>query len=169
MTGSYNTAIGYSALAQTVTGNNNTALGYNVGHATLQTGSNNILIGTSGAVDTVGTVERNYNLNIGNLLQGDMSDGTTLGTEALYLQSVASSVDYLQNRPGRDRFPRRGDGCRGRARTSNVSITLAPKGAGNISIAATTANAALDLSANTSSILLPGGGAAQRPACRRTA
>ena len=94
-TGGHNTTVGTGALQANTAGTNNTVLGNSVANGTLTTGSYNILIGTSGAVTTVAS-GTNYNLNIGNLLQGDMTYSTGLGTEALYLQSTSGSVDYLQ-------------------------------------------------------------------------
>ena len=92
-------------------------------------GSNNILIGTSNAVDTT-AAGTNYNLNIGNLLQGDMTNSTALGTEALFLQSTASSVDHLQIAGGATGSP----GIvtiSGQGTDSNVNIAVTPKGTGS--------------------------------------
>jgi hypothetical protein len=66
-TGAGNTAIGYQALLTNSTGNNNTGIGYNVASTTLNTGANNILIGTSNAVDTPLPGTSNF-LDIGNVI-----------------------------------------------------------------------------------------------------
>lgn len=152
-TGNDNTAVGYEALFQNTTGTNNTVLGYNVASTTLQTGSNNILIGTSSAVDTA-AAGTNYNLNIGNLLQGNMTNSTALGTEALYLQSTSGSVNYLQ--------------IAGAATTAapvlsaqgtdtNISINVTPKGigstnftTGNVGIGTTSPNTTLQVNGGVS-------------------
>lgn len=130
--GNYNTALGSGVLYTVTTGTNNTAIGYDVGSTTLTTGSNNILIGTSAAVTTTAT-GTNYNLNIGNLLQGDMTNSTALGKEALYLQSTASSVDYLQIAGGVTGNPGNGT-LSAQGTDSNVNIILQPKGTGNVGI-----------------------------------
>jgi len=70
----YNTVVGGRALYANDSGANNVGIGYAVGRTTLQTGSYNILIGTSSAVDTVGTSTSN-SINIQNSIAG-----TTGGT-----------------------------------------------------------------------------------------
>src|ERR1019366_2342916 len=75
----------------------------------------------------------NYNLNIGNLLQGDMTNSTALGTEALFLQSTASSVDYVQIAGGATGSPGTVT-ISGQGTDSNVNIELLPKGTGNVGI-----------------------------------
>ena len=101
-----------------------------------------------------------------------MTYSTALGKEALFLQSVNNSVNYVQiagaatgtnpvSAPGTD---------------TDIGITLTPKGAGNtiissgaVAIGSTTvtAGAALDLSNNTttsnSSLILPVGTVSTRP------
>jgi trimeric autotransporter adhesin len=158
-TGAYNTALGANTLALNTTGKNNVAIGYNVASTTLTTGTNNILIGTSSAVTTVGA-GTNYNLNIGNLLQGDMTNSTALGTEALYLQSASGGVNYFQIAGASSGG---GPTLSAQGSDSNVSININPKGSGNIVIGASTGNSALDLSASTNSLLLPNGTTGQRP------
>ena len=124
-----NVAIGYDALWHNTTGGNNTVIGNNVAFTTLNAGSNNILIGTSSAVDTA-AAGTNYNLNIGNLLQGDMTNSTALGKEVLFLQSTASSVDYLQIAGGATGSPGTVT-ISGQGTDSNVNIAVTPKGAGS--------------------------------------
>ena len=67
----YNVAIGFNAGSENGVignnGNNNIYLGPNVGSVTSSTGSNNILIGTSSAVDTVAPATSNE-INLGGLL-----------------------------------------------------------------------------------------------------
>ncbi|MDD2325313.1 MAG: DUF1566 domain-containing protein [Alphaproteobacteria bacterium] len=77
-TGSGNTVIGsyaMSATTATYTGSFNVALGFGVGSTTLQSGSSNILIGTSSAVDVPLASTSNW-LNIGNTIYGDLSTGS---------------------------------------------------------------------------------------------
>jgi hypothetical protein len=148
------------ALNANTTGTNNTAIGYKVGYTTLNGGSNNILIGTSTAVDTA-AAGTNYNLNIGNLLQGDMTYSTALGTEALFLQSTSGSVDYLQiagSATGSHSVTVSAQGT-----DTNVSLAINPKGTGNIVVGAGTGNSILDLSASTNAMVLPVGTTGQRP------
>ena len=85
-TGSNNTSLGYQALNVNTSGSGNTVIGYNVASTTLQTGSNNILIGTSAAVDTPAADTDNY-LNIGGVFYGSMTSGeyTIAGTGAITL------------------------------------------------------------------------------------
>jgi Chaperone of endosialidase len=75
-TGSGNSALGNGTLFNLLGGNNNTVMGYQVANVTLNTGSNNILIGTNSAVDTPLPGTSNF-LNIGNLIYG-----TSIGTAA---------------------------------------------------------------------------------------
>jgi hypothetical protein len=142
--GGNNTAVGSSTLSHVSSGTNNVGIGYNVAGATLNGGSNNILIGTSSAVDTASS-GTNYNLNIGNLLQGDMTNSTALGTEALYLQSTASSVDYLQIAGGATGSPGTVT-VSGQGTDSNVSIELLPKGTGGVGIGTSAPGAVLEVS-----------------------
>jgi len=129
-TGQKNTVLGSSAMIVNTTGMNNVAIGYNVAGTTLATGSNNILIGTSNAVDTASS-STNYNLNVGNLLQGDMTNSTSTYNKTLYLQSTTSAVNYFQ--------------IAGAATTAapvlsaqgsdtNISMELLPKGTGGVGI-----------------------------------
>jgi hypothetical protein len=138
-----NTAIGSGTLLANTTGTNNTVLGYFVADTVLNGGSNNILIGTNNAVTTI-AAGTNYNLNIGNLLQGDMTNSTALGTEALYLQSTASSVDYLQIAGGATGSPGTVT-VSGQGIDSNVNIELLPKGTGNVGIGTAMPAATLDI------------------------
>ena len=112
-----------------------------MGGATLTTGTNNILIGTSGAVDTT-AAGTSYNLNIGNLIQGDMTNSTALGTEALYLQSTSASVDYLQIAGGASGNPGNVT-LSGQGTDANVSIIMTPKGTGGVGIGTTSPASAL--------------------------
>jgi hypothetical protein len=73
-TGGANTAIGLYALGRNTTGGFNVGIGFQVGSNTLQTGNYNILIGTSGAVDTPAAGTSNW-LNIGNTIYADMAAG----------------------------------------------------------------------------------------------
>jgi hypothetical protein len=72
--GGSNVLLGSNTASQITTGSNNTVLGGNVASTTLATGSGNILIGTSNAVDTAAGGTSNF-LNIGNLVEGDLSIG----------------------------------------------------------------------------------------------
>jgi hypothetical protein len=129
-TGADNTAFGYQALQANTTGQQNVGIGYQVGNTTLATGTNNILIGTSNAVDTAAS-GTNYNLNIGNLLQGDMTNSTALGKEVLFLQSTASSVDYVQIAGGATGNP--GTVTVTAAGTdSNINLNFVSKGTGTV-------------------------------------
>jgi hypothetical protein len=67
-----NTALGTGALSSLTTGSNNIGIGADVASTTLTTGSNNILIGTSSAVDTPSASTSNW-LNIGNTIYGNLS------------------------------------------------------------------------------------------------
>ena len=74
-TGSGNTAIGVSTLYKNTTGLQNTAIGYAVASTTQATGSGNILIGTSNAVDVPSDPTSNF-LNIGNVIFATGMTGT---------------------------------------------------------------------------------------------
>ncbi len=91
-TGSSNTAIGEYALGISTSGGNNTAIGFNVGSATLTTGSGNILIGATNAVDTPTSSTSNF-LNIGNTI---FATGVGTGT----LSSPAGNVGIGTTSPG---------------------------------------------------------------------
>ena len=91
-TGSNNTAFGFYALYDVTTGSNNTALGYDVGSTTLATGSGNVLIGTSSAVDTPLAATSNF-LNIGNTI---FATGVNTGT----LSAPAGNVGIGTAAPG---------------------------------------------------------------------
>ena len=88
--GNSNTAIGYAA-GKNTTGNENTFVGHNAGVSTTS-GNSNILIG-SGVSATSAT--SNQQLNIGNLLYGDLSAkrlaiGTTSPTAMLHLYNAST-------------------------------------------------------------------------------
>ena len=143
-TGNDNTALGYEALYAVTSGANNVAIGPGVASTTLTTGSHNILIGASTAVDTVSSGTNN-NLNIGNLLQGDMTYSyTALGREALYLQSTSSSVDYLQIAGGATGSPATVT-ISSQGTDTNVSIELLAKGTGRVGVGSSSPQATMDI------------------------
>ena len=75
----------------------------------------------------------NYNLNIGNLLRGDMTNSTSTYNTTLYLQSTASGVDYLQIAGGAAGSP----GTvivSGQGSDSNINLELLPKGTGGVTV-----------------------------------
>lgn len=75
LTGNSNTLVGDEICATNCTSaNNNTIIGHKVASTTLVSGSLNILIGASSAVDTPAAGTSNF-LNIGNLVEGDLSIG----------------------------------------------------------------------------------------------
>lgn len=74
LAGSGNVGVGYGTLFRLVSGDGNVALGYEVGSTKLRAGSGNILIGTSSLVDTTASNSSNQ-LNIGNLIYGDLAGG----------------------------------------------------------------------------------------------
>jgi hypothetical protein len=78
-----NTAVGFQTLQIVTTGANNTAIGAEVASTKLKTGTGNILIGTSSAVDTPTATTSNF-LDIGNVLFATGMTGT--------LSSPAGSV-----------------------------------------------------------------------------
>jgi len=154
ITGVDNTLLGSGQGGHLTGGTNNTIIGFSVGTTTLATGSSNILIGNSSAVDVVSSSTA-HNLNIGNLLQGDMTNSTALGTEALFLQSTSSGVDYVTITSGVTGNP-------GSATISavgsdtNVNMDLALKGSGAVNIGTTTSV--------TGALLAVNGGIAQTTA-----
>ena len=79
--GSGNVALGRGALSSVTSGSNNLGLGYSVGSTVLNTGSNNILIGTSNAVTTPAADTSNW-INLGNQF---VSDGALTGSETIGL------------------------------------------------------------------------------------
>lgn len=130
-TASNNTAIGYNALYNS-TGGNNTAIGYNVGSSTLTTGSSNILIGVgtagiAGGADTPQSSTSNY-LNIGNTLEGSTANANAVTAETLYLNSVASSVNYVKISGGATGT---GPTIAAAGTDTNINLTLSPQGTGN--------------------------------------
>jgi hypothetical protein len=147
-TGAYNTTLGSGALTLNTTGTNNTVLGYNVASTTLATGTYNILIGTSSAVDTA-AAGTNYNLNIGNLLQGDMTNSDATHNKTLYLQSAVAGVNYLQIAGSQAAIggpvSHASATISGQGSNSIIDIILTPKGAGRVGIGTTSPQATLDV------------------------
>jgi hypothetical protein len=84
-TGEYNVAVGDGAGYAMTTGTNNTIFGHGVGSSTLATGTGNILIGVSSAIDTASGSTANT-INIGGtggswfLVTGTNVVGTEVGT-----------------------------------------------------------------------------------------
>ncbi|MDX2028419.1 MAG: hypothetical protein SFW62_07265 [Alphaproteobacteria bacterium] len=146
-TGVANIGIGFQGGSKITTGTNNVAIGYQVASTTLATGANNILVGTSSAVDTA-AAGTNYNLNVGNLLQGDMTNSTGTYNKTLYLQSTASGVNYLQVAGA---AAGAAPVLSAQGSDTDISMTFTPKGAGILTMSATTA------------LTLPGGTTGQRP------
>ena len=130
--GGSNTALGYNALSLDTSGANNTALGNQVASTTLATGSGNILIGVgtagvAGGADTPLSTTSNF-LNIGNTIEGNMANASAIGKETLYLNSVASSVNYIQLSGGPTGT---GPTIAAAGTDTNVNLTLSPQGTGN--------------------------------------
>ena len=130
--GGNNTALGYNALSLDTSGANNTAIGNQVASTTLTTGSSNILIGVgtvgvAGGADTPLSSTSNF-LNIGNTLEGNMANASAIGKETLYLNSVASSVNYVQLSGGATGT---GPTIASAGTDTNVNLTLSPQGTGN--------------------------------------
>lgn len=74
-TAGYNCLIGYQAGTTLSTGTYNTCIGTGAGSTMIDTGSNNIVIGSgSPVIDVPASGTSNY-LNIGNVIKGDMSTG----------------------------------------------------------------------------------------------
>jgi len=167
-TGVNNTAVGSQALDKNTTGASNTVIGYNVASATLATGSNDILIGTSSAVDTA-AAGTNYNLNIGNLLQGDMTNSTALGTEALFLQSTSGAWITYKSRTVRVFLQEWRSNVFSSRNGYECQHRYQPKGTGNIVVGAGTGNSILDLSASTNAMVLRWARRGRGPARPRTA
>lgn len=93
-TGSNNTALGFYTLQANTSGGSNTAIGYAVGYTTLQTGSNNILIGTGSAVDTPAAATSNF-LNIGNTIFATGVGTGTVAAPAGYVGIGLTSPAYI--------------------------------------------------------------------------
>ena len=91
-TSSRNTGIGYYSLFA-VDGDENVALGYYAGN-NLQEGSRNIFIG-SGVTASSATVSDE--LNIGNLITGDLNDGICTINDVLQLNGVTSDPSSLSD------------------------------------------------------------------------
>lgn len=72
-----NIAIGVNSLQNVSSGDSNISIGYRAGDA-LTTGSNNIIIGT--IVGPIGGAGATNNLNIGNVIYGDMTGANASGT-----------------------------------------------------------------------------------------
>ncbi|NCC04050.1 MAG: hypothetical protein EOM37_08410, partial [Proteobacteria bacterium] len=96
-TGNSNTGLGFRAGRAITSGEGNVAIGYEVGYTTLATGSNNILIGTSSAVDTPAADTSNF-LNIGNVINANISSqlvginrGTTLAIHPFQVGTSSSN------------------------------------------------------------------------------
>ena len=172
-----NVVVGYTAGSANITGGSNTILGYHVANSTLTSGASNILIGVgtagvAGGAD-VPTAATSHYLNIGNTLEGSMANASAIGGETLYLNSVASSVNYVKLSGGATGT---GPTIAAAGTDTNVNLTLSPQGTGNTLISSgsmaigsttVTAGAALDLSNNTttanSSLILPVGTVSTRP------
>jgi hypothetical protein len=97
-TGAKNTALGEQAGQILTTGTNNVEIGYGVGSSTLTTGTNNILIGTSSSVDAASS-STSYELNIGNLVYGNMTGsgspvGVAIGSSTV---TTGAALDLSSN------------------------------------------------------------------------
>ncbi len=101
-TGSQNTTLGSSTGRKLAGGGSNLLLGYNVGSSTLTTGNGNILLGTSGAIDTPASNTSNF-LNIANLIYG-----TNIGTQGQGAVGIGTAVPAttldVRNAGGSDAF-----------------------------------------------------------------
>ena len=111
VSGGGNTAVGYqtggTCCAGISSGSNNSIFGFDVASSTLTTGSGNILIGTSSAVDTPSSSTSNF-LDIGNTIFGVNMAGTVSspagqalidsttdnGTGATFYSLASSSTGY---------------------------------------------------------------------------
>ncbi|MFN3939005.1 MAG: hypothetical protein ACK4IY_00370 [Chitinophagales bacterium] len=108
-TGSYNTVIGHSAGQKISTGNNNIIIGYNSGSGTIlgiQNGTDNILIGNE--VNTTAS-NSTFQLNIGNLIYGNLTTPLSIGIGSNTLTSmfnVGTAADFQVSNNGK--FPRYG-------------------------------------------------------------
>jgi hypothetical protein len=159
-TGADNTALGYQTGKKVTTGTNNTILGYSVASTTLTTGGSNILIGTSSAVDTPLSGTNNL-LNIGNLLQGDMTSSSATYNTTLYLQSAASAVNFLEATSAATTVA---PALSSAGTDTNIGLAINTKGTSSVTMTAGGAvNAAFDLSGNTNAMVLPSGTTGQRP------
>lgn len=95
--GGYNTCFGENACGAMTSGIGNTVIGYNAGGTLLTNESNNLLIGT---VNIQPDSTTNYLLNIGGMIQGDMTNATATATsQTINLASVANSVNYIKMTP----------------------------------------------------------------------
>ena len=93
LTGSDSTFIGYSSGHNITSGTNNTVLGYNVGSGTLVTGSYNILIGTTIAVDAPASSSSNY-VNIGNALDGTSGENSNTANAGIRSLGYVAEKNY---------------------------------------------------------------------------
>ena len=95
-TGSSHTIIGNGAGNKITTNNNNTIIGAGVASTTLATGGQDILIGTTSAVDSP-AANTNFMLNIGNVLAGVQNGGTSPRVCAVMMPcvlGVLKSADF---------------------------------------------------------------------------
>jgi len=128
--GSTNTGNGRNVFSALTTGSNNVGEGYKA-CSNVTTGGGNLCYGANTTVPTGST--SNY-LNLGFLLLGDATySGTTLGDEALFLQSVANAVDHVTVTPGVTGNP--GTATLSATGTdTNINLNLASKGTGTVEI-----------------------------------
>jgi len=92
-TGAKNVALGEQAGGALTTGTNNVEIGYQVGSSTLTTGTNNILIGTSSSVDAASS-STSYELNIGNLIYGNMTGSSSQVGVAIGSSTVTAGASF---------------------------------------------------------------------------
>jgi len=91
VTGTYNTALGYQALRDmTVGSDNNVALGYLAG-ANLTSGDYNIMIGASTVAPNPAG---NYQLNIGNVIYGDMTTKQVKFGDSTYAAGLTFDLSH---------------------------------------------------------------------------
>ncbi|MBC7421356.1 MAG: hypothetical protein H7328_11565, partial [Bdellovibrio sp.] len=153
-TGGNNTATGQAALGALTTGSNNSALGYQVGLTNLISGSHNILIGTSGAVDTPAAATSNF-LNIGNTI---FATGVGTGTLAAPAGNVgigtttpAYKMDVIGDVNVSGNF--KINGVNIASGTGSVTGVTAASTAGNpITVSASSTSPSVDISRATASV-----------------
>jgi hypothetical protein len=95
-TGGNNSVFGVSAGGAITTGGNNTIIGYQVASTTLNTGSSNILIGTSSGVDTPAANTSSW-LNIGNTIYGDLSNHLVAIGNGVSSITAGAALDLSSN------------------------------------------------------------------------
>lgn len=142
--GNYTVSIGAQTMLSATTGQANTVIGA-FGATTLTTGQDNILLGPTMDVPTGAT---SYSLNIGNILQGDWTNSSSIGNKTLYLTSPANSVDYLQLTGAATANPATVTAT-ATGSDSNVNLNLVTKGSGVVKANGTavlTANQTITLS-----------------------